>query len=154
MQITWWRHQMETFSASLALCAWNSPATGEFPAQRPMTRSIDVFFDGRLNERLSKQSWGWWSEMPSRSLLRHCNENAIYDVSIYMFCYSLLYTLFSEVVMGAPAQCPVCFLWYLNPGIGVLPTGNTEQPSSGIYRRRTSDEEQQIAKVQWTIMIR
>ena len=57
---SWWRHQMETFSALLALCAWNSPVTGEFPAQRPVTRSFDVFFDLRLNIRLSKQSWGWW----------------------------------------------------------------------------------------------
>ena len=31
---TWWRHQIETFSASLALCAGNSPVTGEFPSQR------------------------------------------------------------------------------------------------------------------------
>ena len=25
------------------------------------------------DKRLSKQSWGWWFETPSRSLLRHCN---------------------------------------------------------------------------------
>ena len=42
---TWWRHQMETFSALLAICAGNSPVTGEFPAHRPVTRSFDVFFD-------------------------------------------------------------------------------------------------------------
>ena len=42
--LTWWRHQMETFSALLALCAGNSPVSGEFPAQRPVTRSFDVFF--------------------------------------------------------------------------------------------------------------
>ena len=66
---TWWRHQMEKFSALLALCAGNSPVTGEFPAQRPVTRSFDVFFDLRLN----KQSWGWWFETLSRSLWRHCN---------------------------------------------------------------------------------
>ena len=29
--ITWWRHRMETLSALLALCARNSPVTGEFP---------------------------------------------------------------------------------------------------------------------------
>ena len=46
---TWWRHQMETFSALLAICAGNSSVTGEFPAQRPVTRSFDVFFDLRLN---------------------------------------------------------------------------------------------------------
>ena len=56
----WWCHQMETFSALLAICAGNSPVTGEFPAQRPVTRSFAVFFDPRLNKRLSKQSWGWW----------------------------------------------------------------------------------------------
>ena len=49
---------METFSALLAICAWNSTVTGEFPAQRPVTRSYDVFYGLRLNERLSKQSWG------------------------------------------------------------------------------------------------
>ena len=41
---------------------------GEFPAQRPVTRSFDVFFDLRLNKRLSKQAPGWWIEMPLWSL--------------------------------------------------------------------------------------
>ena len=54
----WWRHQMETFSALLAICAGNSPVTGESPTQRPVTRSFDIFFDLSLNKRLSKQSWG------------------------------------------------------------------------------------------------
>ena len=70
----WWRCQMETFSALLALCAGNSPVIGEFPTQSPVTRSFDVFFDLHLNKQLSKQSWGWWSETPSCSLWRHCNE--------------------------------------------------------------------------------
>ena len=73
IQCTWWRHQMETFSALLAIWAGNSPVPGEFPAQRPVTRSFDVFFDLRLNKRLSKQSWGWWFETPLHSLWRHCN---------------------------------------------------------------------------------
>ena len=71
--VTWWHHQMETFSALLAICAGNSPVTGEFPTQRPVTWSFDVFFDLRLNKRLSKQSWSWWFQMPSRPLWRHCN---------------------------------------------------------------------------------
>ena len=71
----WWRHQMETFSVLLAICAGNSPVTGEFPSQKPVTLSFDVFFDLHLNKRLSKQSWGWWFETPSRSLWRHCNAN-------------------------------------------------------------------------------
>ena len=69
----WWRHQMETFSALLAISAGNSPVTGEFLTQRPVTRSFDVFFDLRLNKRLRKQSWGYWFETPSRPLWRHCN---------------------------------------------------------------------------------
>ena len=47
---------METFWALLALCAGNSPVTGEFPTQRPVTQSFDAFFDLRLIKRLSKQS--------------------------------------------------------------------------------------------------
>ena len=72
--LTWWRHQMEIFSALLAICAGNSPVTGEFPTQRPVTRSFDVYFDLRPNERLSKQWGGWWFERLSRSLWRHRNE--------------------------------------------------------------------------------
>ena len=72
----WWRHQMETFSALLAFCAGNSPVPGEFPAQSPVTRSFEVFFDLRPNKRLNKQSWGWWFETPSRPLWRHSNDFA------------------------------------------------------------------------------
>ena len=61
---------METFSTLLAICGRNSPV----PAQRPVRRSFDVFFDICLNKRLSKQSWGWWFEMLSRPLWRHCND--------------------------------------------------------------------------------
>ena len=64
---------METFTALLAICAESSPVMGEFPSQRPVTQSFDVFFDLRLNKRLNKQSWGWWFETPSRLLWRHCN---------------------------------------------------------------------------------
>ena len=64
---------METFSALLAPCAGNSPVPGEFPAQRPVTRSFDIFFDLRLNKRLGKQSRGWWFEIPRWSLWRHSN---------------------------------------------------------------------------------
>ena len=61
---------------------------GEFPAQRPMTRSFDVFFDLRLNKRLSKQPWGWWFETPAWSLWRH--RNAFY--TMYTVNISLLMT--------------------------------------------------------------
>ena len=66
---SWWRHQMEAFSALLAICA-----------QRPVMRSFDVFYDLRLNKRLSKQLWGWWFETLSRPLWRHCNGTNLCDV--------------------------------------------------------------------------
>ena len=80
--ISLWRHQMETFAALLATCAGNSPAPGEFPAQRPVTRGFDVFFDLRLNKRLSKQSWGWWFETLSCPLWRHRNDAFPSDLSM------------------------------------------------------------------------
>ena len=74
---------MEAFSALLTLCAGSSPVSGEFPAQRPVTRSFDVFFDLRLIKRLSKHSPGWWFETLSCPLWRHCNvvsSNALFAV--------------------------------------------------------------------------
>ena len=53
----WWRHQMETCSALLALCAGNSPLTGEFPSQRGQWRGALMFplicawINGWLNNR-------------------------------------------------------------------------------------------------------
>ena len=71
--MSWWCHQMETFSALLAICAGNSPVPGEFPAQRPVMRSFDVFFDLCPSKQLSKQWWGWWFETLSCPLWRHSN---------------------------------------------------------------------------------
>ena len=79
---------METFSMFLALCAGNSPVSDEFPTQRPVTRSFDVFYDLRPNKRLSKQSWGWWFEMLSSPLLRHCN---VFADDGYVLFITLLY---------------------------------------------------------------
>ena len=67
-----WRHQMETFPALLALCAGNSPVTGEFPSQRYVTRNFDVFFDLRPNN-------GWVNNRKSVDLRRHRTH---YDVNV------------------------------------------------------------------------
>ena len=80
----WWCQQMETFSALLAICMGNSPVTREFPTQRPVTRSFDVFFDLHPNKRLSKQSWCWWFEMPLCPLWHHCN--ALWGIGYMMPC--------------------------------------------------------------------
>ena len=71
-KVIWWRHQMKTFSALLAIWAGNSPVPGEFPAQSDT--ELWCFLRSALNQRLSKQSWGWRFETPSRPLWRHCNE--------------------------------------------------------------------------------
>ena len=71
--LSWWRHEMETYSVLLVICAGNSPVPGEYPTQMPVTRSLDVFFDLRLNKRLGKQWWGWWFETLSHQLWRHRN---------------------------------------------------------------------------------
>ena len=78
--LTWWRHQMETFSAWLALCEGNPPVSGGFTSQRPVTRSFDIFIDQRLNKRMSKPSRRRWLETPSSSSWSHCN-----DVHVYTF---------------------------------------------------------------------
>ena len=47
-----------------------------------------------LNKRLSKQSWGWWFEMPSLSLWRHCNTYIFYIyicIGVYTYKVSLTY---------------------------------------------------------------
>ena len=64
----WWCHSSlcmmtssngNNFRVTGPLCG-EFTGPGEFPTQRPVTRSFDVFFDLRLNKRLSKQPWGWW----------------------------------------------------------------------------------------------
>ena len=98
-----WRHQLETFSALLAICAGNSPVTGEFHAQRPVTRSFDVFFDLSLNARMSKQSRGWWYGTPSRPLWRHCNDTM--EQSTLLTCQRV------SMLCSHGFQCNVCNSW-------------------------------------------
>ena len=57
---------------------------GEFPTQRPVTWSFDVFFDLRLNKQLSKQPWGWWFETLSWSLWRQCNVDHVMAIPYYI----------------------------------------------------------------------
>ena len=107
---SWWRHQMETFCSLLALCAGNSTVPGEFTAQRPVTRGFDVFFDLRLNKRLSEQSLGWWSETLSSPLWRHCNDNKAQQSANYAHYQ---HTALTIVLKEENNQCfPHClFCW-------------------------------------------
>ena len=116
--ITWRRHQMEIFSTLLAICAGNSPVPSEFPTQRPVTRSFDVYFDMRPDKRLSKQSWGWWFETLSHSLWRHRNGQAVIlirpqhvnglnklkktdNISIFFFVWGHLASCFCDAYLGS-----------------------------------------------------
>ena len=105
---SWWRHQMETFSAWLARCAGNSQVPGEFPSQRPVTRSFAVFFDLLLKKRFNKQSTVRWFETPSRSLWRHYNDCYSFDDLVSVGCI-YWYLVFKWVPLtwlndGVPVQ--------------------------------------------------
>ena len=63
---------METFSALLAICAGNSPVSGEFPAQRPVTQNFDGFF-------ICVWINGWVNNHEAGDLRSH---RAHYDVTV------------------------------------------------------------------------
>ena len=74
LHIPWWRHQMETFSALLALCVGNSSVTVNSPHRGQWREALMFSLTCALNnERLNKQSWGWWFESTLHSLWRHCH---------------------------------------------------------------------------------
>ena len=100
---------METFSALLALCTGNSPVTGEFPAQRPVTRNFDVFFDLRPNKQLSKNG--------EAGDLRRCR--AHYDVIVMInsklsLCQQLSVLCFGLSMNHLPPIWWLLDLWFLN----------------------------------------
>ena len=100
------------------LCAGNSPVTSEFPAQRSVTRSFDIFSDLRLNKRLSKLSWGWWFETPSRSLWRHCNVRLFSLSSIFYTAHRVLpYSIDAIATLIQLSHTHVC-VSFMNPVIG------------------------------------
>ena len=102
---SWWRHQMETFSALLALCAGNSP-----------TRSFDIFFRLCLNKRLSKQSRCWWFDTPSRSLWRHC------DVKWFLPPVQVLRSIIKVTWDGEQLRCPfqMAFTMFTNKSLWLV----------------------------------
>ena len=77
---------------------------GEFPTQRIVTWSYDVFFDLRLNKRLSKQSWGRWFETLSHPLWRH--RNGIYII----FCKWILVLPVSTILFTMTGKTQRNFL--------------------------------------------
>ena len=105
--ISWWHHQMETFSSLLALCERNSPVTGEFPSQRPVAQSFEVFFDLLQNKGMCKESRRRWFEMPLRSLRCHCNKVPLW-ICIAKPCLKSSITM--ETMVEFYSQ--LCFCWW------------------------------------------
>ena len=106
--LSWWRHQMDTFSALLVIWAGDSPVTGDFPEQRSVTRSFNVFFDLRLKKR-------FWDAMrrietPSRPLWRQSN---VCNVSYwnFAFLYSLRFVIRSHEVPRSYLKPFVKWIW-------------------------------------------
>ena len=83
---------METFSALLADCAGNSPVSGEFPAQRPVTRSFDVFSDQRPNKR-------WVNNREAGDLRRHRGHN---DANVMIKSDFIDYCITSQQILSLP----------------------------------------------------
>ena len=81
---------MKTFSALLAICAGNSPVTGEFPTQRPVMWSFDVFFDLGLNN-------SWVNNHEAGDLRCH---HAHYDIIVMQWQY-IFYMLINSSMLSA-----------------------------------------------------
>ena len=93
-----WRHQMETFSALLAFCAGNSPATGEFPSQRPVTRSLMFSF-------ICTWTNGWVNNRDYGDLKPHC----AHDVTAMCHCVATLSTHHQSPLISVG-----CWTWVCN----------------------------------------
>ena len=94
--IPWWRNQMETFSALLAICAGNSPVPGEFPAS-PVNSPHKGQWRGALMFSLICV-WinGWVNNRDAGDLRRY---RAHYVVIVMYFKYLLYSTRFFAVLL-------------------------------------------------------
>ena len=100
---SWYLHMMTSSNGNIIrvtgpLCG-EFTGPGEFPTQRPVTRSFDVFFDVRLNKRLSKHSSGWWFETLSWSLWRHHNDLKPWNYRNHRVCHRMCLFLHVAVLL-------------------------------------------------------
>ena len=122
------------------LCAGNSPVTGEFLAQRPVTRSFDVLFDMRQNKVLSKPSERRWFEMPSCSSWCHCNDLRIrvFLKLVYndMLLWNLVLTL--PLIIQCIIRCMARALqWRHNEHGGVSNHGHLDCLLNRLFGRKS-----------------
>ena len=90
--IPWWRHQMETFSVLLTICAGNSPVTSAFPAHRPVTGNLMFsLVCARIN--------GWVNNLEAGDLRRR---RANYEVSVI---YSVAFCCYQTITWTNEGSC-------------------------------------------------
>ena len=81
--ITWWRHQMETSSALLALCAGNSPAPVNSPHKGQWGGAL-------MFSLISAWTNGWVNNRDAGDLRRH---RVHYDVTVMTLYFHILWLL-------------------------------------------------------------
>ena len=93
MKHTWWRHQMETFSALLALCAGNSPVPVNSPHKGQWRGAlIFSFIYAWINDWVNNREC-WWFETAGWSLWRHRNERSDFTLEICVVISDIWNTL-------------------------------------------------------------
>ena len=77
LDVLWWRHQMETFSALLALCAGNSPVPVNSPHKGQWREALMFsLICARIND--------WVNNREAGDLRRHRGH---YDVIVMLLCF-------------------------------------------------------------------
>ena len=103
LSTSWWRHQMETFSALLAFVRGIHRSPVNFPHKGQWRGALMLSLI--CNKRLSKQSRRWWLETPSRSLWRHCNDT---------WCFLSMAMILSSQIQNGSWLTPYFLALYKN----------------------------------------
>ena len=117
LDYTWWRHQMETFSTLLAICAGNSPVPVNSP-HKGQWRGALVF------SLICARKNGWVNNRETGDLRRHRDHYDVTVMSRYCVCmctlmlpslrHLQLQTLSTESISSTPwfpfqrSYCPAC----------------------------------------------
>ena len=104
-QYSWWRHQMETFSALLTLCVENSPVTGEFPSQKASDAELWCF--------LRSAPWinGSVNNCEAGDLKRHWTHC---DVIVMCYFWPFIHDIFPDYVITPVAMNLLWSIWMMH----------------------------------------
>ena len=131
--MSWWRHQMEAFSTLLAICAGNSPATGKFSSQRPVTRSFDVFF-------ICAWTNGWANHRDAGDLRRHCAHYGTtvmcplwsYDKGSVIQTFNILFCITLQKFLNKQLSCQWCVTLWCSCDFTVMVSGSVTSLDLGV----------------------